>query len=116
MDSMLFHCLPVVEKTEMVRKACVVERKTDGNTTTEDTLWIEMPGLAVSPQEDDAELFLIMALLPAMAEGRDIQVEGAVSRKLLSNLSEFRDVWHSWNPNLFKDIQFISSKVFETRK
>jgi len=70
-----------------------------------------MPSLAILPEEDDSEPFLIMALLPAMAEGRNIQIEGAVSKKLLSNLSEFRDIWHSWNPGYFKKIEFASSQI-----
>jgi len=110
---MMLNCLPVVEKTEMVRYACMIERKTDGKTTNTETLWIEMPRLAILPEEDDAEPFLIMALLPAMAEKRDIHIEGAVSKKLLSNLCKFRDIWHSWNPDVFEKIEFSNTRLLE---
>jgi len=113
MDSILLHCQLPVTRGEFLCRTCVIERKTDEKTTSTDTLWIEMPRLAILPEEDDAESFLILALLPAMAEGRDIHIEGAVSQKLLSNLCEFRDIWHSWNPVFFKKIEFSNTRLLE---
>jgi len=113
MDSLVIHCqLPQIRE-EMVRRSCVIERKTDGKTTSTNTLWIDMPRLAVMPEENDAEPFMIMAFLPAMAEGLDLQVEGAVSRELQFSLTEFRDIWHCWDEKKFQKIEFGSSQILE---
>lgn len=51
------------------------------------TLWFELGAehaSAVSTQALDA--FMVSALVPAMMQGRDLQVEGAVSSKLFYNL------------------------------
>lgn len=78
MDNLVIHCQSPQIREEMVRRSCVIERRTNGNTISTQTLWIDMPGLAVMPEEDDAEPFMIMAFLPAMADGLDLQVEGGI--------------------------------------
>ena len=69
-----------------------------------------MPRIPVLPRDDDAEAFLIMALMPAMAEGRSLIVEGAVSDQLLSNLAEFSAAWHNLDASKFKPIEIHSSE------
>lgn len=115
MNKMLLHCEAPFTNNGFIRRSCVVERQTDGKITSQDTLWIEMPPLTTMPPEDDAEPFMLMALLPAMAENRELQVEGAVSARLLSNLTEFRDIWHSLNPRHFYPIEFSSSQLLKWR-
>ncbi len=113
MDSMYLRCQKSETRGEFTRRACVVERQTDELSTSLDNLWIDVPVLPVLPAEEDAEPFLIMALLPAMSEGRDLRVEGAVSKKLLSNLKEFHDIWHSWNPKRFKNIEISVCQLLD---
>ncbi len=113
MDSMYLRCQKSETRGEFTRRACVVERQTDELSTSLDNLWIDVPVLPVLPAEEDAEPFLLMALLPAMSEGRDLWVEGAVSKKLLSNLKEFHDIWHSWNPKRFKKIEISVCQLLD---
>jgi hypothetical protein len=44
-----------------------------------------------------ADPFVLVALLPAMAAGKDLDVRGApVSGSLLANLQDFQEAWHAW--------------------
>lgn len=116
MNKMLLHCQVPEIKGELVRRSCVIERTSEGVTTRTQTLWIEMPRLPVMPEEDDTEPFLLMAFLPAMVEGRDIQVDGAVSREMLFSLAEFRDLWSCWDAQQFKRIDFSSDRLLDAKQ
>jgi hypothetical protein len=96
---------------EMIRRACVIERKNDNRVLPVDAVWFELPESMSLPPDDDVEPFLTLMLLPAMTEGRTLHIEGTVSHTLLSNLTEFRDAWHCGNPSQFKRIEFASSKI-----
>lgn len=109
MNNLLIRCQVPESNGEFVRRSCIIERQTDGITTGSDTLWIEMPRLPEMPEDDDAEPFLLMAILPAMAEGRHIQVEGAISRELQASLVDFGDIWNCWDPKQFKKIECTAS-------
>jgi hypothetical protein len=63
------------------------------------------------PPEDDAEPFLIATIMQAMVEGRSLTVHAAVSRTLLSNLTEYRDAWHCWLPREYARIDFESDTI-----
>jgi hypothetical protein len=100
------YCEENVRSGEMIRKACRIERLNDQRLISTERLWLEFPTLLPAPSMEDMESFLIMMLLPAMAEGRNVYVEGLVSERLLSNLSEFQEYWHGWRPDLFRRIEF----------
>lgn len=49
---------------------------------------------------DSADPFAAAALLPSMLTGSDLEVEGAVSGRLVRGLDEIQDVYRCWNPQL----------------
>jgi hypothetical protein len=63
------------------------------------------------PNDNDAEAYLIAIILTAMAEKRTLKVHGSVSRTLLSNLTEFRDAWNCWLPDVYHNIDFEATTI-----
>lgn len=47
----------------------------------------------------------------AMAENRTLKVHGSVSRTLPSNLTEFRDTWNCWVPDVYHNIDFEATTI-----
>src|SRR5579884_2517685 len=92
-------------------RRCAIERWDDGRLVASSTLWYEMPALARLPEDDDAEAFLLAAIMQAMVEGRTLVVHGTVSESLLSNLIEFRDAWHRWVPQQYARIDIESDRI-----
>jgi hypothetical protein len=62
-------------------------------------LFVRAPAEVLAP-EDDASAFLVMALLPAMARGEDLEVDGLVSRRVMSRLPTVVAAYAAWNPRL----------------
>jgi hypothetical protein len=59
-----------------------------------------------------AEPFLACALLPAMARGEDIHVDGPVSPRLLASLPTIQAIYHSWDTSLQRvDVHVTGSDV-----
>jgi len=114
MQKLKIFCQENVIQGGLLRKACRIERVTNGKTISAESLWFEHPRLEKSISSHDAEPFLLMVLLQAMAEGRDLDIEGAVSRRLLSNLTEFQEYWMCGKPELFQRIEISLTDLLET--
>jgi hypothetical protein len=56
----------------------------------------------LSPRIDG---FAATALLVAMYAGEDLTIRGPLSPKLAYGLHDYRNVFHSWKPNLFKMVE-----------
>jgi len=56
----------------------------------------------LSPRSDG---FAATALLVAMYAGEDLTIYGPLSPKLAYGLSEYRNVFHAWKPELFKRVE-----------
>jgi hypothetical protein len=67
-------------------------------------LWYRAPKAYTLSKTGDA--FLAAALLPAMRQGEKLEVDPKlpVSGKLLGNLAQIQDIFHSWNP---KDLRVV---------
>jgi hypothetical protein len=52
--------------------------------------------------------FILEAIFPAMRSGQNLISHGPVSPSLIRNLEEFQSVWHSWKPNLYKQVEIIT--------
>lgn len=50
---------------------------------------------------DHVEAWLACALLPAMAAGHDIYINGPISKRLANTLPEIIQLYHSWQPSLY---------------
>ena len=67
-------------------------------------LWYRVP--KSYPVSRAGDPFLASALLPAMRQGKEIEVDPAlpVSAKFLGNASRLQEIFHSWNPKQLKPI------------
>lgn len=79
----------------------------------EDELWFETDKVEELLADADCESYLLAMLLDAMAEGRDIVIHGFVSKELLSNLTEFRDIWVSWLPQRYSRIDLHADTIIQ---
>lgn len=94
----------------VLRWSCELQRSGDGEAARTDRLWFESGvGEGASLDADDAEPYLIAALLLAMQEGRTLVVRGKVSRLLLANLEEYQGFWHATAPRVY---QRVAVQVF----
>jgi hypothetical protein len=84
-------------------RSCVIQR----GDSSDSTLWYRLPESAPEPREGDAEPYVVALVMQAMLERRTLIIkDGAVTRELLSNLTEFRDAWVSWCPDKYSRIEF----------
>lgn len=92
-------------------RCCTIERRDGTRLVESSVLWYELPILEGVPDDEDAEAFLMAAIMAGMTERRSVVVHGAVSRQLLSNLTEFRDAWHCWLPQQYARIDINVDQV-----
>jgi FkbM family methyltransferase len=67
-------------------------------------LWYRLPGDHEIDELAMAHAFAVSVINQAMALGRDLVVEGPLTRGLISNLDEYQRVWSSWMPRKFRPI------------
>jgi hypothetical protein len=70
-------------------------------------IWYRVAGASVSASSDP---FVAVALYPAMKVGAPLLVKGPVSAKLLQNLDQIQDVFHTWYPE-FRKIPVRATEV-----
>lgn len=93
-----------------VRHGCIL-RRIDGADRHDTALWYELPVELPRLAPDDTEPFLIAAIMDAMAEDRDIHVQGTVGFQLLSNLHEFMVAWSRWLPERFHVVEVTADSI-----
>lgn len=111
MDKIKIICEENTIRDGWLHKACKFERLTDGQVTSSQELWLEIPSSIKAISSHDAEPFLLMLVLTAMLEARSIEIEGSVSSTLLANLSELQAYWLNWLPKTFHPVEINPSKI-----
>ncbi len=94
------------------RHRCVVERRDGENVVSQEELWVQFQDPPVI-EPDELASFLMLVLLTAMQERRDLVVHGQVPGSLLANLEEFHDAWRLIDPPLQPRFQPIAIEVGE---
>lgn len=95
-----------------VRRRCRIERHGgDAHVKAPESLWFEFEPSTHDPSATDAEPFAVAMLPQAMREARDLVVHGAVSPRLLQNLSELVDAWHCWLPERYARVRVVADSV-----
>lgn len=95
-----------------IKRSCQLIRKSpSGQQERNDELWFELDPQTTPPADDDCDSYLIANIMVAMAENRDIKVQGSVSNELLSNLTEYQAAWCKWLPLDFHKIHFAADTV-----
>jgi hypothetical protein len=111
MRSLDIYCNDLVKNNQCSIRSCTIEFKDGKHVTSSKILKYELPPSILLPKDSDAEAYLIATILLAMAENRTLKVHGSVSRTLLSNLTEFRDVWNCWLPDVYHNIDFEATTI-----
>lgn len=104
--------LPPRREGSVLHQSCLV-RRLGSSAPRDTTLWWESPGSLPPLRDGDAEPYLIASLFPAMAEGRDLRIEGAIGRRLLANVDEFTTAWSRWKPSTYRKIRIDSDAILE---
>lgn len=60
-----------------------------------------------------ADPFVIALLLPIMKRGKDIWVEGTVSRRCMENVDELQNLWSKWCPDIYTNVTISAKTVAE---
>ena len=111
MQSLDIYCNDLVKNNDGSIRSCTIERKDGNRIISSDVLEYELPSSILLPKDNDAEAYFIANILSAMAEKRTLKVHGSVSRTLLSNLTEFRDAWNCWLPDVYHNIDFEATTI-----
>ncbi len=111
MRSLHIYCNDLVKNSDSLIRSCTIEARDGKRITSSKVLKYELPNSILLPKNDDAEAYIIATIMLAMAEKRTLKVHGSVSRTLLSNLTEFRDAWNCWLPDLYHRIDFEATTV-----
>jgi hypothetical protein len=67
-------------------------------------LFFELPQSRIDWLSDRSDAFLLALLLPAMQQGEDVEVRGAVSPRLLLGLNEYQRAFNAWFPWRFQRV------------
>lgn len=101
---------PPATTGDLVRQSCRF-RRPERSGAAETVLWWDGPATLAPLPEGDAEPHLIAGLFAAMAEGRDVRVEGAIGQRLLANLEEFMIAWCRWKPSCYRKVRIVPDQV-----
>jgi len=102
---------PNVESGPTIKRVCCIKRFDGPIEISDEELWFEIDRIDELPADDDCESYLLSMLMEGMAENREIVVHGAVSKELLSNLTEFQDVWVSWRPEKYNRVSIYVERL-----
>ena len=116
MLSLDIHCNELSKNDDSLIRSCTIEAKDGDRITSSKVLKYELPSSIIVSNDNDAEAYLIATILLAMAEKRTLKIHGSVSRTLLSNLTEFRDAWNCWLPNVYHNIDFEATTIDDSVK
>jgi hypothetical protein len=75
------------------------------------TLWYRFPEKYAPRLNSRADGFVPTALLVAMYTGEDLLVEGVTSPRMAYHLLEYREIYHSWDPGLFKRVNIKFTRL-----
>lgn len=92
---------PIRCTSEGQLRSCRIRSSDADGSSGNKELWFLYPTGMPMPDDDDADAYLLAALLPAMKARANIRIHGSVSRDLLANLTELQLVWRKWCPAIY---------------
>lgn len=116
MRSLNIYCNDLIKSDDSLIRSCTIEAKDGDRITSSKVLKYELPSSILLPKDNDAEAYIIATIMSAMAEKRTLKVHGSVSRTLLSNLTEFRDIWNCRLPEIYHNIDFEATTIDDSVK
>ncbi len=82
-------------------RRCLVKRMDGLEEVDQRELWFQFPNSINPPDNSDCDSYVLSTVMDAMKEGRKLIVQGATSKRLLSNLTEYQSAWNKWRPNTY---------------
>lgn len=109
---MILNNLALTLSANIIKLSCIVNTETSSN-----ELWFKISGLPSSELENSNYNFaLVGLLLPAMLEGENILVEGAISAKLFYYLNnDLQDILKIFEPSLHR-IKIIATSLDKNKQ
>jgi hypothetical protein len=104
---------PLEQVGRYVLRSCKIGRQDDDQIINSRLLWYKFPEIENLPADTDSESYLIAVIMEAMSENRKIVVHGRVSRELLANLTEYRDTWCCWLPDVYHPVDFQVDEIVD---
>lgn len=96
---------------DTVERSCTLIRCNDHGDDHETKLWFQFEKFTDLPEQNDCDAYLLAVLMDAMHEGRNIEVKGAVSKELLSNLIEYQGAWAKMEPDVYQSVKIDVDKI-----
>lgn len=78
-------------------------------------LWFRFPRRWENSLFASSDAFLTAMILPAMAQGQPLSIEGQVSKKLLKGLHQYQAVFAKWYPHRFSVVEMCPDQVTDER-
>ncbi len=78
-------------------------------------MWFRFPEHFAAQVSARADSFVVALLLVAMQNREDIEVQGAVSARLLAGLNHYQSLFARWFPERFRVIQVRASQIVESQ-
>ena len=101
---------------DFLRRSCCFKIVQGTEVLANETLFFDIPTHLKAPASIDCDSYLIALLMDGMMNADLIRVKGSVSKKLLSNLTDYQSIWKSWSPDTMKPIQIEVEQVVSNLK
>jgi len=95
---------------DTITKQAVIELPANNR----EVLWYRIPLSWENALTESSDPFAIATVFVAMRLGADLRIHGTVSPSLLSNLEEFRQLWHCWMPHMYQQGATIANHESES--
>lgn len=109
--SLILHSTEPIIYDEKIEYGCILERVDNDVSVSKDTLYFKIPKNIKHLPMNSMDSYVIATIMMAMHEKRDLHINGQVSYLLLSNLTEFMNVWLKWKPDEYSKINLKPQKV-----
>ncbi|WP_083634567.1 hypothetical protein [Saccharicrinis aurantiacus] len=102
---------PIIDIDNAQKRYCIFERYNSGRLENAKELFYEVPQGIELAKYNDCDNYLVALIFDAMAEKRDIIIEGSISKQLLINLKEYIECWVRWQPDLLSNISISADEI-----
>ncbi|MCF1458718.1 MAG: hypothetical protein LPH21_14555 [Shewanella sp.] len=114
MKSLVLEPQPLTISAQHSERSCKIIRTESDSTTSESLLWFQFAKEVTPPDDDDCDAYLLATIMDAMKENRCIEVQGRVSKTLLSNLVEYQAAWSKWLPDTYQPVAIHCQQIQTT--
>ncbi len=74
-------------------------------------IWFKFPKSVEADLTDRADPFVHALIFPMMEQGGHFEIEGTVSKSVLTNMAMFCRIWHIWCPDKYRPITITAQEI-----